>query len=83
MELEHNSQRALQREIIIVCIIERGKVHIIKAKHQMIELKIVYMLDTKVSHKDWNEVNPWKKVIIKVGHIKKVQNIVPNGRQEQ
>jgi hypothetical protein len=41
------------------------------------------MLDTKVSLKEWNEVNPWKKVIIKVGHIKKVQNIVPNGRQEQ
>lgn len=51
-KLEHNSQRALQGEIIIVCIIEGGKVHTIKVKHQMIEIKIVYMLDTKVSHKD-------------------------------
>jgi hypothetical protein len=51
-KLEHNSKRALQGEIIIVCIIEGGKVHTIKVKHQMIEIKIVYMLDTKVSHKD-------------------------------
>jgi hypothetical protein len=49
----------------------------------MIEIKIVYMLNTKVSHKDWNEVNPWKKVIIKVRYIKRVQTIVPNGRWEQ
>ncbi len=82
-KLEHNSKRALQGEIIIVCIIEGGKVHTIKVKHQMIEIKIVYMLDTKVSHKDWNEINPWKKDIIKIGHIKRVQTIVSNGRWEQ
>lgn len=61
LELEHNSQISLQGEIIIVCIIEGGKVHTIKAKHQMIEIKIVYMLDTKVSHKNWIEINQWKK----------------------
>jgi hypothetical protein len=27
----------------------------------MIEIKIVYMLDTKVSHKNWIEINPWKR----------------------
>ncbi len=52
LELEHNSQRVIQGEIIIVCIIEGGKVHDIKAKHQMIEINIIYMLDTKVSHKN-------------------------------
>jgi hypothetical protein len=51
LELEHNSQKALQGEIIIVCIIEGGKVRTIKAKHQMIEIKIVYMLDTKIETK--------------------------------
>ncbi len=34
-----------------MCIIERGKVHTIRAKHQMIEIKIVYMLDTKIEMK--------------------------------
>jgi hypothetical protein len=52
LELEHNSQRILQGKIIIVCLIEGGKVHTIKAKHQTIEIKIIYMLDTKVSHKN-------------------------------
>jgi hypothetical protein len=35
------------------------------------------MLDTKVSHKNWNEINPWKRVIIKVGHIRRVQTVMP------